>query len=177
MFFSSVLTGMIYTAGSLDCEAQDSYWLTVYATDRGVVPLSASIEVFIQVEDVNDNAPLTSEPVYHPYVMENSPKDVSVVRVQAQDLDVTASENRLTYRITAGNPQNFFSIDYNTGTFFVLLKNKTKNTHNHSEIKDRIVKCITIEGKASLCIANKLILQFRLFPFKIMVIGLTVLVF
>uniref|UniRef100_A0A8C1GP78 FAT atypical cadherin 3b n=1 Tax=Cyprinus carpio TaxID=7962 RepID=A0A8C1GP78_CYPCA len=108
-------TGMIYTTGSLDCETQDSYWLTVYATDRGVVPLSASIEVFIQVEDVNDNAPLTSEPVYHPCVMENSPKDVSVVRIQAQDPDVTASDSRLMYRITAGNPQNFFSIDSNTG--------------------------------------------------------------
>uniref|UniRef100_A0A671R6T4 Protocadherin Fat 3-like n=1 Tax=Sinocyclocheilus anshuiensis TaxID=1608454 RepID=A0A671R6T4_9TELE len=108
-------TGMIYTTGSLDCETQDSYWLTVYATDRGVVPLSASIEVFIQVEDVNDNAPLTLEPVYHPYVMENSPKDVSVVRIQARDPDVTASDSRLMYRITAGNPQNFFSIDSNTG--------------------------------------------------------------
>ncbi|KAF4108162.1 protocadherin Fat 3 isoform X1 [Onychostoma macrolepis] len=108
-------TGMIYTTGSLDCETQESYWLTVYAMDRGVVPLSASIEVFIQVEDVNDNAPLTSEPVYHPYVMENSPKDVSVVRIQAQDPDVTASDSRLMYRITAGNPQNFFSIDSNTG--------------------------------------------------------------
>uniref|UniRef100_A0A8C1V3C1 FAT atypical cadherin 3b n=1 Tax=Cyprinus carpio TaxID=7962 RepID=A0A8C1V3C1_CYPCA len=102
----------IYT---LDCETQDSYWLTVYALDRGVVPLSASVEVFIQVEDVNDNAPLTSEPIYHPYVMENSPKDVSVVRIQAQDLDVTASDSRLMYRITAGNPQNFFSINSNTG--------------------------------------------------------------
>uniref|UniRef100_A0A8C1V3S1 FAT atypical cadherin 3b n=1 Tax=Cyprinus carpio TaxID=7962 RepID=A0A8C1V3S1_CYPCA len=100
---------------SLDCETQDSYWLTVYALDRGVVPLSASVEVFIQVEDVNDNAPLTSEPIYHPYVMENSPKDVSVVRIQAQDLDVTASDSRLMYRITAGNPQNFFSINSNTG--------------------------------------------------------------
>ncbi|ROL54390.1 Protocadherin Fat 3 [Anabarilius grahami] len=108
-------TGMIYTTGTLDCETQDSYWLTIYATDRGVVPLSASVEVFIQVEDVNDNAPLTSEPIYHPYVMENSPKDVSVVRIQARDPDVTASDIRLTYRITAGNPQNFFSIDSNTG--------------------------------------------------------------
>uniref|UniRef100_A0A673HL82 Protocadherin Fat 3-like n=1 Tax=Sinocyclocheilus rhinocerous TaxID=307959 RepID=A0A673HL82_9TELE len=108
-------TGMIYTTGSLDCETQDSYWLTVYAMDRDVVPLSASIEVFIQVEDVNDNAPLTSEPIYHPYVLENSPKGVSVVRIQAQDPDITASDSRLMYRITAGNPQNFFSIDSNTG--------------------------------------------------------------
>ncbi|KAM3601137.1 uncharacterized protein V6R79_008280 [Siganus canaliculatus] len=108
-------TGVIYTAGILDCETKDSYWLTVYATDRGVVPLSASIEVFIQVEDVNDNAPLTSDPIYHPVIMENSPKDVSVIRIQAQDPDLTATPSRLSYRITAGNPQNFFSINPKTG--------------------------------------------------------------
>ncbi|KAM3868566.1 protocadherin Fat 3 [Diretmus argenteus] len=108
-------TGVIYTAGILDCETRDSYWLTVYATDRGVTPLSASIEVFIQVEDVNDNAPLTSDPIYHPVVMENSPKDVSVIHIQAQDPDLTATPSRLSYRITAGNPQNFFSINPKTG--------------------------------------------------------------
>uniref|UniRef100_A0A3Q3LMC7 Protocadherin Fat 3-like n=1 Tax=Mastacembelus armatus TaxID=205130 RepID=A0A3Q3LMC7_9TELE len=108
-------TGVIYTAGILDCETKDSYWLTVYATDRGVTPLSASIEVFIQVEDVNDNAPLTSDPIYHPVVMENSPKDVSVIHIQAQDPDLTATPSRLSYRITAGNPQNFFSINPKTG--------------------------------------------------------------
>lgn len=42
-------TGTIYTAGILDCESKDAYWLTVCATDRGVTPLSASVEVFIQV--------------------------------------------------------------------------------------------------------------------------------
>ncbi|GLD62582.1 protocadherin Fat 3-like protein, partial [Lates japonicus] len=116
-------TGVIYTAGLLDCETKDSYWLTVYATDRGVTPLSASTEVFIQVEDVNDNAPLTSDPIYHPVVMENSPKDVSVIRIQAQDPDLTATPSRLSYRISAGNPQNFFSINPKTG--------KThKQTHN-----------------------------------------------
>ncbi|XP_057676860.1 protocadherin Fat 3 isoform X2 [Corythoichthys intestinalis] len=108
-------TGVIYTAGVLDCESKDSYWLTVYATDRGVTPLSASVEVFIQVEDVNDNAPLTSDPIYHPSVMENSPKDVSVIRIQAQDPDLTATPSRLSYRITAGNPQNFFYINPKTG--------------------------------------------------------------
>ncbi|KAM4620340.1 protocadherin Fat 3 [Polymixia lowei] len=108
-------TGVIYTAGILDCETKDSYWLTVYASDRGVTPLSASIEVFIQVEDVNDNAPLTSDPIYHPVVKENSPKDVSVIRIQAQDPDLTATPSRLSYRITAGNPQNFFSINPKTG--------------------------------------------------------------
>uniref|UniRef100_A0A3Q2ZKL7 FAT atypical cadherin 3b n=1 Tax=Kryptolebias marmoratus TaxID=37003 RepID=A0A3Q2ZKL7_KRYMA len=108
-------TGVIYTAGTLDCETKNSYWLTVYATDRGAVPMSASVEVFIEVEDVNDNAPLTSDPIYHPVIMENSPKDVSVICIQAQDPDLTATPSRLSYRISAGNPQNFFSINPKTG--------------------------------------------------------------
>lgn len=68
-----------------------------------------------EVEDVNDNAPLTSDPIYHPVVMENSAKDVSVIRIQAQDPDLTSTPSRLSYRITAGNPQNFFSINPRTG--------------------------------------------------------------
>uniref|UniRef100_A0A3Q2DCV8 FAT atypical cadherin 3b n=1 Tax=Cyprinodon variegatus TaxID=28743 RepID=A0A3Q2DCV8_CYPVA len=90
-------TGVIYTAGTLDCETKNSYWLTVYATDRGAAPMSASVEVFIQVEDVNDNAPLTSDPIYHPVIKENSPKDVSVIRIQAQDPDLTAAPTRLMF--------------------------------------------------------------------------------
>nr|XP_048698630.1 protocadherin Fat 3 isoform X4 [Caretta caretta] len=107
-------TGVIYTADVLDRETTKSYWLTVYATDRGVVPLYATIEVYVEVEDVNDNAPLTSQPIYYPAVMENSPKDVSVIQIQAQDPDSSSSE-KLTYRITSGNPQNFFAINPKTG--------------------------------------------------------------
>lgn len=80
-----------------------------------VSPLLDFFAFFSQVEDVNDNAPLTSDPIYHPVVMENSPKDVSVIHIQAQDPDLTATPSRLSYRITAGNPQNFFSINPKTG--------------------------------------------------------------
>lgn len=111
--------GTIYTTDILDRETKDSYWLTVYATDRGVVPQFATIEVFIQVEDVNDNAPLTSEAMYHSSVMENSPEGLSVVQIQAQDPD-DASEERLSYHIVSGNPQNFFSISTDTGEGSIL---------------------------------------------------------
>ncbi|XP_038617667.1 protocadherin Fat 3 isoform X2 [Tachyglossus aculeatus] len=107
-------TGVIYTADILDRETTGSYWLTVYAADRGVVPLYSTIEVYVEVEDVNDNAPLTSEPIYYPMVMENSPKDVSVIQIQAQDPDSSSNE-KLTYRITSGNPQNFFAMNVKTG--------------------------------------------------------------
>lgn len=82
--------------------------------DRGVVPLSAFVEVYIEVQDVNDNAPQTSEPVYYPSVMENSPKDVSIIQIKAIDPDTRASD-RLSYRITSGNPQGFFAINARTG--------------------------------------------------------------
>uniref|UniRef100_A0AAZ3SUG1 Protocadherin Fat 3 n=1 Tax=Oncorhynchus tshawytscha TaxID=74940 RepID=A0AAZ3SUG1_ONCTS len=108
-------TGVIYTTDTLDRETKDSYWLTVYAADHGVVPQFAIMEVYIQVEDVNDNAPLTSDPVYHPVVMENSPKDLSVIQIQAQDPDATGGAERLSYRIASGNPQNFFTINTRTG--------------------------------------------------------------
>uniref|UniRef100_A0A3Q1H770 Uncharacterized protein n=1 Tax=Anabas testudineus TaxID=64144 RepID=A0A3Q1H770_ANATE len=110
-------TGVIYTTDMLDRETKDSYWLTVYASDHGVVPQFATIEVFVQVEDVNDNAPLTSEPMYRPSVPENSPRDVSVIQIQAQDPDATppTASDRLSYRIVSGNPQNFFTINSRTG--------------------------------------------------------------
>uniref|UniRef100_A0A8C7JFP6 FAT atypical cadherin 3a n=1 Tax=Oncorhynchus kisutch TaxID=8019 RepID=A0A8C7JFP6_ONCKI len=108
-------TGVIYTTDTLDRETKDSYWLTVYAADHGVVPQFAIMEVYIQVEDVNDNAPLTSDPVYHPVIMENSPKDLSVIQIQAQDPDATGGAERLSYRIASGNPQNFFTINTRTG--------------------------------------------------------------
>lgn len=109
------LIGIIYTMDSLDHEIKDSYWLTVQATDRGLVPLYSTVEVYIQVQDVNDNAPLTSEPIYHPAIMENSAKGLSVLQIQAQDLDTTTSVSHLSYRISSGNPQNFFTINPKTG--------------------------------------------------------------
>ncbi|KAM6940342.1 protocadherin Fat 1a isoform 2-T2 [Xenentodon cancila] len=107
-------TGVIRTQELLDHETTTHYWLTVYAMDRGVVPQSAFVEVYIEVQDVNDNAPQTSEPVYYPSVVENSPKDVSIIQINAVDPD-SKSGDKLTYRITSGNPQGFFAINTKTG--------------------------------------------------------------
>uniref|UniRef100_A0A8C5P6Y2 FAT atypical cadherin 1 n=1 Tax=Leptobrachium leishanense TaxID=445787 RepID=A0A8C5P6Y2_9ANUR len=106
--------GTIRTLDVLDRETTPHYWLTVYATDRGVVPLSSVIEVYIEIEDVNDNAPQTTEPVYYPEIMENSPKDVSVAQINAFDPD-SSSNDKLTYKISSGNPQGFFTVNPKTG--------------------------------------------------------------
>ncbi|XP_037067943.1 fat-like cadherin-related tumor suppressor homolog [Pollicipes pollicipes] len=109
--FSINETG-IYTRDVLDRETQSSYWLTVYAKDSGAVPLSARLEVYIEVEDENDNYPLTSEPVYRAEVLENSAPGTRVTRVTASDRD---GAGPLRYRIAGGNPQSLFSMDPDTG--------------------------------------------------------------
>ncbi|MGH0176874.1 UNVERIFIED_CONTAM: hypothetical protein FKN15_016909 [Acipenser sinensis] len=106
--------GIIRTEELLDHETTPHYWLTVYASDQGVVPLFSFIEVYIEVQDVNDNAPQTSEPVYYPEVMENSPKDTPVIQIEAYDPD-SRSSDKLTYKITSGNPQGFFNVNPKTG--------------------------------------------------------------
>ena len=69
-------------------------------------------QVYIDVEDVNDNYPLTSKPVYHAEVMENSEAGTPVAQVSATDRD---GDGPLTYSIAAGNPQSLFAIDSETG--------------------------------------------------------------
>ncbi|XP_043247503.1 fat-like cadherin-related tumor suppressor homolog, partial [Amphibalanus amphitrite] len=115
----------IYTRDVLDRESRSSYWLTVYAKDGGAVPLSARIEVYIEVDDVNDNCPLTSEPVYHAEVLENSPAGTHVARVTATDRD---GDGPLTYSIAAGNPQSLFSINSKTGEITTTRRKLDRET-------------------------------------------------
>ncbi|KAK1804095.1 hypothetical protein P4O66_020138, partial [Electrophorus voltai] len=114
VFTIDEMSGVIRTQELLDHETTAHYWLIVYATDKAVVPLSSSVEVYVEVQDVNDNAPETSEPVYYSSVPENSPKDVSIIWIQAFDPD-SKSSDKLTYEITGGNLQGFFTINSQTG--------------------------------------------------------------
>jgi len=81
--------------------------------------------VLIEVSDENDNTPLTVEPVYYASVAENSPAGVEVVRLEAADLDLHPSP--LSFRITAGNAESFFSI--HNGECLSLFFLWCANTH------------------------------------------------
>lgn len=49
----------------LDRETASYYWLTVVAQDRALVPQFARLEVMVDVLDVNDNIPQSTEPAYY----------------------------------------------------------------------------------------------------------------
>ena len=69
------------------------------------------------MENINDNRPLSTWPIYWPGVPENSPDGTLVGTVDATDPDPDAT---ITYEITAGNTQSFFTIDHKTGTLMSI---------------------------------------------------------
>ncbi|XP_058828867.1 fat-like cadherin-related tumor suppressor homolog isoform X4 [Topomyia yanbarensis] len=106
--------GIIRTLASLDLESKPSYWLTVCAQDQAVVPLHSCVQVFIQLQNENDNVPLTEEAVYYPSVPESSPNDVKVLQLIAEDRDIDPLQ-QISYRITSGNPEGYFAINSTSG--------------------------------------------------------------
>ena len=123
--------GNIKTLAALDRESKAHYWLTVHAQDHGAVPLSSKLFVYVQVLNVNDNIPMTLEPVYYPSVQENSKPFSRVVTIKATDADLDP-DTKLTFSIVAGNPQSLFHIDPNTGIISTtkrILDRETQSEH------------------------------------------------
>lgn len=71
-------------------------------------------QVYIEVTNVNDNVPLTLEPVYYPHVNELTPAHTPVISLEAVDRDLEKNKT-ITYRIIGGNTYNLFSIDSASG--------------------------------------------------------------
>ncbi|KAJ0179077.1 hypothetical protein K1T71_004789 [Dendrolimus kikuchii] len=113
--FSVDDTGMIRTLTPLDRESVPHYWLTLCAQDHGLVPRHTCIQVYIEVEDVNDMAPWPERAAYAAEVAEHCAAGTRVARVVAHDADAAPHPRNVTYSIVAGNPDGLFSIDESTG--------------------------------------------------------------
>ncbi|XP_054260120.1 fat-like cadherin-related tumor suppressor homolog [Macrosteles quadrilineatus] len=106
--------GQIWTSAVLDRETSSHYWLTVLVYDHGVKPLHSRAEVYIEVEDDNDNVPLAEEASYEGRVVENSPRNTAVLRILARDADRSDRQGTgISYVITAGNAAGHFAINEN----------------------------------------------------------------
>ncbi|TKS72829.1 Protocadherin Fat 2 FAT tumor suppressor -like protein 2 [Collichthys lucidus] len=105
-------SGVIRTTETLDREMKPQYWLSVYVTDLGTEPLISWTHVFLEVLDINDNAPELSQPVYFASVQENVDKVKSVVQVSATDAD-TSSEGMLSFQMLESH-RTYFDVDPKT---------------------------------------------------------------
>ncbi|XP_006825064.1 protocadherin-11 X-linked-like, partial [Saccoglossus kowalevskii] len=113
-------TGIITTTNDdataiLDREEISLYHLVVTAHDGAH---NSTVPINITVNDVNDNAPLFEEAVYHFNVSEDATVGTTVGLVVAQDMD-TGINSRLTYFLVGGSDGKF-AVDPVSGAVFVL---------------------------------------------------------
>uniref|UniRef100_A0A8C8BG27 Protocadherin Fat 3 n=1 Tax=Otus sunia TaxID=257818 RepID=A0A8C8BG27_9STRI len=115
--------GVIYTADILDRETTRSYWLTVYATDHGVV--------LIKVLDNNDNGPEFSHPSYDVTISEDILPDTEILQIEAIDRD---EKHKLSYTIHSSIDtvsMRKFRIDPSTGVLYTAerLDHEAQDKH------------------------------------------------
>ncbi|XP_076387964.1 FAT atypical cadherin kugelei isoform X3 [Megachile rotundata] len=144
--------GNIKTKAALDVESKRGYWLTVYAQDHGVVPLSSSLQIYVEVLDENDNTPLTEVPVYYPSVPENSPAGVSVLQIRAFDRDV--SPQQFTFSITSGNPEGYFLINSTTG----LITTSGRKLDRENQAEHVLEVTVRDDGRPSLSSTTRVVI-------------------
>ncbi|XP_019390348.1 PREDICTED: protocadherin gamma-C5-like isoform X2 [Crocodylus porosus] len=114
----------VVTDGPLDREKAAGYNITVRATDSGSPQRSTQKTIFLQIADVNDNAPRFSSPSYTAHVQENTLPGTSIFSVSASDPDVGVS-SKLSYSIVDHGGQDlplstFFHINQENGTIYTL---------------------------------------------------------
>nr|DBA30926.1 TPA: hypothetical protein GDO54_006850 [Pyxicephalus adspersus] len=110
-FSINSITGVITSNGPLDREEIDitlngRIVLTVELYDLGVPSLSSEVIVTINVEDLNDNAPVFTQEEYRFFVNEST-EGVYVGSLSASDADQTELNNRISFRISQGGSGNF----------------------------------------------------------------------
>uniref|UniRef100_A0A8C4I084 Cadherin domain-containing protein n=1 Tax=Dicentrarchus labrax TaxID=13489 RepID=A0A8C4I084_DICLA len=93
--------GMHYsliTTGNLDRETVPEYTVVIKATDAGSPPLSSQTTFVVELSDVNDNAPIFSQPSYSVDIPENNAPSAPITAVSATDPDL-GDNARISYSI------------------------------------------------------------------------------
>ncbi|XP_036933546.1 protocadherin alpha-3-like [Acanthopagrus latus] len=80
-------TPILQLQRQLDREAKSSHKLVLTAIDGGNPPKTGTVEIYIDVIDVNDNMPVFTKDTYSAVLQENAPVGTTVIQVNATDLD------------------------------------------------------------------------------------------
>ncbi|TRY81380.1 hypothetical protein DNTS_000631 [Danionella cerebrum] len=111
--------GQLYIKADLDREVQDRYVLVVRAKDQAVEPLSASVNVTILLEDINDNRPLFNSTNYVFHFQEEQPTGSFVGQVFAEDKDFGPN---CEVRYSFETPQTNFELNAISGVLTSTLR-------------------------------------------------------
>eukprot|EP00066_Takifugu_rubripes_P030712 XP_011619978.1 PREDICTED: protocadherin Fat 2-like [Takifugu rubripes] len=129
-------TGVLTVTNPLDYESQSLHLLTVRASDS-VTGVFSEASIEIEVEDVNDNAPVFSKLTYAAVVDEGLPVGTSVLQLSASDRDSGRNKD-LTFQLvrTEKNETDFFEMDPVSGVI-VTKQVLDHEKNNHFQLKVR----------------------------------------
>ena len=106
----------------LDRESLSSHRLLLTAFDGGKPPKSGTIQIIVDVLDVNDNYPVFTKDSYSVMLSENSPIGTTVLQVNATDLD-EGSNGEVVYSLGSNvndKIRKLFEVDANKG--YIVVK-------------------------------------------------------
>ncbi|XP_026833139.1 fat-like cadherin-related tumor suppressor homolog isoform X3 [Drosophila erecta] len=146
--------GSITSLSQLDAETKNFYWLTLCAQDCAIVPLSNCVEVYIQLENENDNIPLTDKPVYYVNVTEASLENVEIITLKAFDPDIDPNQT-LTYNIVSGNLVGYFEIDSKTG----VIKTTERKLDRENQAEHILEVAISDNGSPVLSSTSRIVVS------------------
>ncbi|XP_062282153.1 protocadherin alpha-2-like [Scomber scombrus] len=106
---------------ALNREKQSVITLLLTAVDGGKPPRSGTLQIRVNVLDVNDNVPTFSKSLYKVRVHENTPSGTVVIKLNATDLDEGMNSKILYSLVKRGttDPSNIFDLNSETGEITV----------------------------------------------------------
>ncbi|XP_061106356.1 protocadherin alpha-C2-like isoform X1 [Conger conger] len=102
---------------SLDREQTAFHRINLTAADGGSPARTGTAKIYIRVLDSNDNVPVFDSSVYKVKLLENSPKDALVIKLNATDLDA-GTNGEVVYSFSGYTPERVrqvFSMDPSSG--------------------------------------------------------------
>uniref|UniRef100_W5L957 Protocadherin 2 alpha a 15 n=1 Tax=Astyanax mexicanus TaxID=7994 RepID=W5L957_ASTMX len=87
LFDLDPVTGEIVVKGPIDFEQKYQYEIDIQASDKASAPLTTEKSIFIQIVDVNDNAPEIEVTSLSVAIAENSKPGTTVALISVSDLD------------------------------------------------------------------------------------------
>ena len=107
-------SGVVSVLNTLDREMSSSYSLVVYAVDQSLTDMKTSVAtLFVNIEDINDNSPIFSQPSYNVTLEEDIPVSSIVLTLEASDADFGVN-GVVVYSIVS-QLADYFEVEASTG--------------------------------------------------------------